>query len=138
MQSSCTVAGEYACVQPLLYHLLLMNAIRCSQSLSVDKRDLQTSNTIRCPLPLCNYTWCKICHQEVNIGTQHSCDGSSEFNRLMNSKGWKYCPSKLLSFLSASSKNSDVFSSMPHCNREVIGLQPHDGKSSHLYGNFII
>jgi hypothetical protein len=71
-----------------------MNAIRCSQSIFVDKQDVQTSDTIRCPLPRCNYTWCKICHQEVNnTGPRHSCDGSSELNHLMDSRGWKYCPS---------------------------------------------
>jgi hypothetical protein len=54
-------------------------------------------------LLLCNYMWCKTCHKVVNIGTQHSCDGSSEFNHLITSTSWKYCPSKSFSFLSASS-----------------------------------
>jgi|SRR5882762_2482263 len=76
-----------------------MNVIRCSQSLFVDKQDLQTTDTIQCPLPRCNYTWCKVCHQEVNrTGPRHSCDGSSELNHLMDSSGWKYCPSGSLSF----------------------------------------
>ena len=71
-----------------------MAPIRCKQSVFVYRQDVEDTETIACPLPGCNYIWCKACQQAIEIGgPQHSCDGSSELDHLMKSSGWKYCPS---------------------------------------------
>ena len=66
---------------------------RCQQTVSVDKEEYKAQKTIACPLRGCNHVWCKACSREIEIGgPQHSCDGSSELNHLMNERGWRKCP----------------------------------------------
>ena len=48
----------------------------------------------------CKYVWCKECQQEVvPKGPEHSCDGSLELKRLVEQKGWKYCPGKIVTII---------------------------------------
>jgi hypothetical protein len=59
----------------------------------VDKEDYKDADIISCPLPRCNYIWCKHCSQAIEVGgPKHSCDGTNELNHLMKQKGWKHCP----------------------------------------------
>ncbi|KAI9437329.1 hypothetical protein H4582DRAFT_1959360 [Lactarius indigo] len=49
----------------------------------------------KCPLPDCDYVWCKQCQQTIDFaGPDHSCsgDGTSELDNLVKQQGWKYCP----------------------------------------------
>lgn len=72
---------------------VLLHCKKCQSSVFVDRAELQAAKIIVCPLPTCNYVWCKACQQEIEVGgPQHSCDGSSELNHLMNERGWKHCP----------------------------------------------
>ena len=75
---------------------LLLFGSRCKSTFNVDKQDFQEIDNISCPLPWCNYTWCKLCQQSISAnGPKHSCDGLSEMKDLIKRSGWKYCPSKL-------------------------------------------
>ena len=68
---------------------------RCKQSGYVDKEDFEEADTLSCPFADCRHVWCKACQQSIVLGgPRHSCDGSTEFNFLMEREGWKYCPSK--------------------------------------------
>jgi len=59
----------------------------------VDRNEYQSTNTIACPLPMCNNVWCKNCQQITEVGgPQHSCDGSTELQDLMVRRGWRHCP----------------------------------------------
>jgi hypothetical protein len=59
----------------------------------VDPQKYDAAKLISCPLPPCDYMWCKACQQAVAPdGPAHSCDGSAKLDRLMNRQGWKYCP----------------------------------------------
>ncbi|KAK0202721.1 hypothetical protein DFS33DRAFT_1385094 [Desarmillaria ectypa] len=72
---------------------ILLHCRQCKKSAFVDRTEYQEASIITCPLPGCNYTWCKSCQQSVDVtGPQHSCDGSSELDHLMKQRGWKYCP----------------------------------------------
>ena len=87
----CDISGFYA-PSPILTAAL----VRCKRSVFVDRSEHQESRTLVCPLPGCNYAWCKSCQMAIDIGgPQHSCDGSSEFRHLMKEKGWKHCPGEL-------------------------------------------
>ncbi|KAF8645632.1 hypothetical protein AX16_007714 [Volvariella volvacea WC 439] len=66
---------------------------KCNRSSFIDKGDYEAITIIACPLPGCNYVWCKLCHQEVNPRAQsHSCDGNRELKELVRREGWKQCP----------------------------------------------
>lgn len=65
---------------------------RCRRAAFVDREEYEHSKIILCPLPSCGFRWCKECSKEVERGFQHSCDGSMEFNMLIEQKGWKRCP----------------------------------------------
>ena len=72
---------------------LTATLIRCKRSAFVDRPEYQESRILACPLPGCNYAWCKSCQMAIDFGgPPHSCDGSSEFRHLMKEKGWKHCP----------------------------------------------
>ncbi|EGO18967.1 hypothetical protein SERLADRAFT_443513 [Serpula lacrymans var. lacrymans S7.9] len=74
---------------------VLVHCRKCKGSAYVDRQDLEDTTLLPCPLPDCNYIWCKACQQSVVIGgAKHSCDGSSELDHLMKQRGWKYCPSQ--------------------------------------------
>ncbi|KIM88114.1 hypothetical protein PILCRDRAFT_248113 [Piloderma croceum F 1598] len=65
----------------------------CERSFSVDRQDLEDTDTISCPLQECNHVWCKLCQQSISQdGPEHSCDGQAELDHLMQQRGWKYCP----------------------------------------------
>ncbi|OBZ76589.1 hypothetical protein A0H81_03829 [Grifola frondosa] len=72
---------------------IIIHCRRCKESIFVDKNEYQETEILVCPLQRCNYTWCKACSQQIDIGgPQHSCDGSSELKHLMGQRGWKHCP----------------------------------------------
>ena len=62
--------------------------------MSVDKEEHEESEVLICPLPDCNYAWCKACQLPISADDPpHSCDGTAELDNLMKQQGWKYCPS---------------------------------------------
>ncbi|KAI0035520.1 hypothetical protein K488DRAFT_43143 [Vararia minispora EC-137] len=67
---------------------------KCCNTVWVDKNDFNETRIVVCPLPGCGHVWCRDCQQviETDSGPQHSCDGSSELDYLMQTEGWKYCP----------------------------------------------
>jgi len=74
----------------------------------------------------CTYIWCKACQQEiVPNGPEHSCDGSSELNHLVQQQGWKFCPSKFpyLSSGHHQAWGNDTYASMQHALREDFRVQ---------------
>ncbi|KJA21609.1 hypothetical protein HYPSUDRAFT_684903 [Hypholoma sublateritium FD-334 SS-4] len=77
----------------LAAHSIAIHCQRCKETMFVDRRDYQETNIIECPLPRCNYIWCKHCHAGVKPkGPRHSCDGTSELEHLMKKNGWRHCP----------------------------------------------
>ncbi|KAH8094848.1 hypothetical protein BXZ70DRAFT_896170 [Cristinia sonorae] len=72
---------------------ILLHCRKCQQAVFVDKAEYEAQDLIVCPLPRCNYIWCKNCSRAIDVnGPRHSCDGSSELNHLMSQRGWKHCP----------------------------------------------
>ncbi|KAJ7491894.1 hypothetical protein FB451DRAFT_1165111 [Mycena latifolia] len=87
--------NEYQILQELQIASLsiLLHCRNCKQSVFVDRAEYEAAPIIVCPLPRCNYTWCKACQHTIPMdGPKHSCDGSSELEHLMNRRGWKHCP----------------------------------------------
>jgi len=77
----------------LAAHSVPLHCRKCQRTMNVDRDEYQTTSIITCPLPACNYTWCKDCQQVAVLGgPKHSCDGASELKRLIDKKGWKRCP----------------------------------------------
>ncbi|KAI6020389.1 hypothetical protein BKA83DRAFT_4300947 [Pisolithus microcarpus] len=72
---------------------VLINCRKCNQSAFVDRADAIASDSMQCPLPRCGHVWCKKCQQTIENNVEHSCDGSKEFENLVQQKQWKYCPS---------------------------------------------
>ncbi|KAH7920858.1 hypothetical protein BV22DRAFT_1073245 [Leucogyrophana mollusca] len=73
---------------------VLLHCRGCKRSAFVDRQDHDATLTLACPLPNCDYVWCKACQRSITTGgPEHSCDGSSELDHLMKQSGWKYCPS---------------------------------------------
>ncbi|EIW81361.1 hypothetical protein CONPUDRAFT_137352 [Coniophora puteana RWD-64-598 SS2] len=73
---------------------ILIHCRGCKRSVFIDRQDHDDTKMLACPLPRCNYVWCKACQCSIQIGgPSHSCDGSSELDHLMKQRGWKYCPS---------------------------------------------
>ncbi|KAJ7307075.1 hypothetical protein DFH08DRAFT_901173 [Mycena albidolilacea] len=72
---------------------ILLHCRKCKESVFVDRAEYEAAPILVCPLPRCNHAWCKSCQQVIPIdGPKHSCDGSSELEHLMKSRGWKHCP----------------------------------------------
>ncbi|EKM59101.1 uncharacterized protein PHACADRAFT_205278 [Phanerochaete carnosa HHB-10118-sp] len=72
---------------------ILMHCRGCDKSFFVVRDELDSVAVITCPLPGCGKSWCKACSQIIDsIGQTHTCDGTAEFQRLMGTQGWKYCP----------------------------------------------
>ncbi|KAI0259086.1 hypothetical protein BC834DRAFT_974597 [Gloeopeniophorella convolvens] len=72
---------------------VLLSCRKCQRSMFVARDEHDEARILACPLPDCNYAWCKQCQQGINFdGPQHSCDGTSELDHLMKQNGWKYCP----------------------------------------------
>ncbi|KAI0297404.1 hypothetical protein BC826DRAFT_967739 [Russula brevipes] len=70
---------------------------KCQRMMFVARDEYEEVSAIVCPLPDCNYVWCKHCQQRIDLdskGPQHSCDGTSELDHLIKQQGWKYCPSE--------------------------------------------
>ena len=55
----------------------------------VMRADLESETEINCPLPDCDYKWCKNCNKPIEGEEKHSCDGTTELRDLMASEGWK-------------------------------------------------
>lgn len=78
-------------------YVLTTFCVRCKRSVFVERLEYQESSILVCPLPKCNYAWCKSCQIPIDVGgPRHSCDGSSELRHLMREKGWKHCPGEPL------------------------------------------
>ncbi|KAJ7224064.1 hypothetical protein GGX14DRAFT_648276 [Mycena pura] len=72
---------------------ILLHCRQCKEGVFVDRDEYEAAEIIVCPLPRCNYAWCKACQQAIAVGgPKHSCDGSSELEHLMQRSGWKHCP----------------------------------------------
>lgn len=67
---------------------------RCKRSALVDRSEYGAAKTVTCPLPRCNFAWCKKCNQSVTCGgVAHVCDdGTTKLQALMDTHGWMYCP----------------------------------------------
>ncbi|KAI6161833.1 hypothetical protein EDD17DRAFT_648441 [Pisolithus thermaeus] len=72
---------------------VLINCRKCNQSAFVDRADVIASDRMQCPAPRCGHVWCKKCQQTIENNVEHSCDGSKEFENLVQQQNWKYCPS---------------------------------------------
>ncbi|KAJ7777248.1 hypothetical protein B0H16DRAFT_952215 [Mycena metata] len=94
---------------------ILLHCRKCKQSVFVDRLEYEATPILVCPLPRCNYTWCKACQQTIMEGPKHSCDGSSELEHLMKSRGWKHCPGCKTPFQKSSGCNHMTCMS-PGCN----------------------
>ncbi|KAJ7696452.1 hypothetical protein B0H17DRAFT_398903 [Mycena rosella] len=109
---------EYQILQELQIASLsiLLHCRKCKQSVFVDRAEYEAAPILVCPLPRCNYAWCKACQQTIPMdGPKHSCDGSSELEHLMKSRGWKHCPGCKTPFQKASGCNHMTCMS-PGCN----------------------
>jgi hypothetical protein len=99
---------------------------RCGRDAFVDKTEYQEAKVVACPLPKCNYAWCKACSRELDFaGPPHSCDGSSELNHLMGQQGWKYCPGTYLARYSRDLPQT--VARLQDAYRESGRVQPYDG-----------
>ncbi|KAF7308998.1 RING-type domain-containing protein [Mycena kentingensis (nom. inval.)] len=87
---------EYQILQELQIASLsiLIHCRKCKESVFVDRHEHDATEVIACPLPRCNFAWCKACQQEILMGSgpKHSCDGSSEMEHLLAQRKWKRCP----------------------------------------------
>ncbi|KAJ7180888.1 hypothetical protein C8R46DRAFT_594866 [Mycena filopes] len=95
---------------------ILLHCRKCKQSVFVDRTEYEAAPILACPLPRCNYAWCKACQQTIPMdGPKHSCDGSSELEHLMKRRGWKHCPGCQTPFQKSSGCNHMTCMS-PGCN----------------------
>ncbi|KAJ6581853.1 hypothetical protein B0H19DRAFT_1229069 [Mycena capillaripes] len=109
---------EYQILQELQIASLsiLLHCRKCKESVFVDRTEYEAAPILVCPLPKCNYAWCKACQQMIVIdGPKHSCDGSSELEHLMKRRGWKHCPGCKTPFQKSSGCNHMTCMS-PGCN----------------------
>jgi hypothetical protein len=99
----------------------------------VARDEYEEANDIVCPLPDCNYVWCKHCQQRIDLdakGPKHSCDGTSELDHLMKQQGWKYCPSEpALTWTRGYIHSQFFFDSVQDADPEKIGMSSHEGTS---------
>ncbi|KDR79183.1 hypothetical protein GALMADRAFT_63037 [Galerina marginata CBS 339.88] len=73
-------------------HAVSLNCPSCKKSMHVDRQDYVANNILTCPLPPCQYKWCRDCEMEIGLlNTEHHCK-NKKLDRLMRRKGWKYCP----------------------------------------------
>lgn len=115
----------------LTSEMLTAAFIRCKQSAFVYRQDVDDTPTIACPLPGCNYIWCKTCQQAIEIGgPQHSCDGSSELDHLMKSSGWKYCPSTISMFPPFRVQSSHSLARLQDAVLKRSRMQSYDSQSA--------
>jgi len=73
-------------------HAVSLSCIRCKQTMRVDRESYQTLNIVMCPLPRCQYRWCKFCRKEVrSCDAPHRCR-NWKLDGIAWTKGWKSCP----------------------------------------------
>ncbi|CAE6542390.1 unnamed protein product [Rhizoctonia solani] len=70
----------------------MVHCRKCQRAAFVMRADLESETEITCPLPDCDYKWCKNCNKPIEGEEKHSCDGTTELRDLMASEGWKECP----------------------------------------------
>ena len=61
----------------------------------IDRFQYEMELIICCPLPHCNYVWCRKCHEPLSSRyARHDCpdDGDAALRALMLQQGWKACP----------------------------------------------
>ncbi|KAJ1306568.1 hypothetical protein OPQ81_007569 [Rhizoctonia solani] len=71
---------------------IMVHCRKCQRAAFVIRADLESETEITCPLPDCDYKWCKNCNKPIEGEEKHSCDGTNELRDLMASEGWKECP----------------------------------------------
>ncbi|KAF9531707.1 hypothetical protein CPB83DRAFT_786403 [Crepidotus variabilis] len=77
----------------LLTHASLIHCGRCKQEMYVDREQFEANDIVSCPLPSCQYSWCKSCSKEVSpCDKSHTCVKNKKLHRLAKRKGWKPCP----------------------------------------------
>ncbi|KIO19916.1 hypothetical protein M407DRAFT_221853 [Tulasnella calospora MUT 4182] len=78
----------------LASHSVLIDCQKCKASMHVDRRDLQETPIITCPVCTCRSMWCRECQQSVeSLSTEdHSCDGTKELDKLATQQRWQRCP----------------------------------------------
>ncbi|PPQ72313.1 hypothetical protein CVT26_007270 [Gymnopilus dilepis] len=103
----------------LASYSIVIHCRKCEETMFVDREEYQASRVIACPLPRCNYIWCKNCQQTIEMGgPDHSCDGSSELAHLMKRRGWRHCPGCQTPIQKESGCNHMTCVS-PGCNTQV-------------------
>ncbi|KAJ7781843.1 hypothetical protein DFH07DRAFT_389576 [Mycena maculata] len=107
---------------------ILLHCRKCKESVFVDRIEYEAAPILVCPLPRCNYAWCKACQQTIPMdGPKHSCDGSSELEHLMKRRGWKHCPGCKTPFQKSSGCNHMTVRRLPHdsvCLRNMQCMSP--------------
>ncbi|QRW02411.1 protein ligase [Ceratobasidium sp. AG-Ba] len=71
-----------------------LECTQCERRYMVSRDDYMDPSTkeFRCAMPDCDHVWCKSCSTTIEKGKTHTCDGSAELTRLMETEGWKACP----------------------------------------------
>ncbi|KAG8219128.1 hypothetical protein J3R82DRAFT_4986 [Butyriboletus roseoflavus] len=115
---------------------------RCNRSAFVDKEDYEQSEELRCPFPGCRHTWCKNCQQSLSGGKlKHSCDGAEELDYLVKQMGWKYCPSKRVSFnahLGVGNESVILGHRMQNSGSKEWGMQSYDVRDTRMQHAFLL
>ncbi|TFK72289.1 hypothetical protein BDN72DRAFT_792665 [Pluteus cervinus] len=97
----------------------------CRRSVNIDRQEYEENAILACPLPGCNYGWCKNCQQAiVQNGPRHSCDGTNELDHLMTQQGWKRCP-RCKTPIQKTSGCNHMTCRVPGCNTEFCYVCGH-------------
>ncbi|KAJ3555791.1 hypothetical protein NM688_g2377 [Phlebia brevispora] len=75
---------------------ILIHCRGCDRETFLDRSEYDSAAVISCPFSDCSRSWCKQCSTAVNpLNPKHSCGARASakaFARLVEKKGWKYCP----------------------------------------------